>query len=105
MRGCEHELGRNGLAPAAMRLHPALQSVARTMNKLGGDYAGMTGSGSAHFAAFSDPVQAKSAYEQLTRQELGSRVYYCHPTRTGFAVSADSGLTESASSGFAKQGE
>ena len=95
--GREHELGENGLAPAAMRLHPELQSAARTMNKLGGNYAGMTGSGSACFAAFSDPVQAISAYEQLTRQEPGSRVYYCHPTRTGYVVSADSG--------FAKQGE
>lgn len=105
MPDCGQEVGKNGLTPAAKRLHPELQSVGELLIKLGGDYAGMTGSGAAHFAAFSDPVQAKSAYERLTRQEPGSRVYYCHPTRTGYAVSADSEITESASSRFAKQGE
>jgi len=90
------ELGRNSLAPAALRLHPELQTAAHAVGRLGGDYAGMTGSGSAHFAAFSDPLQARSAYEELTRQQRDSRVYYCHPTRTGFAVSK--------ASGFLKQG-
>ncbi|MCK5827353.1 4-(cytidine 5'-diphospho)-2-C-methyl-D-erythritol kinase [Candidatus Bipolaricaulota bacterium] len=94
--GLESELGRNSLAPAALRLHPELQTAAHAVGKLGGDYAGMTGSGSAHFAAFSDPMQARSAYEELTRQQRDSRVYYCHPTRAGFAVSQ--------ASGFHKQG-
>lgn len=88
----EKPLGRNNLAPAAQRLHSELQTAAHMVGTLGGDYAGMTGSGSAHFAAFSDPMRARSAYEQLTRQQPASRVYYCHPTRTGFAVPKASGF-------------
>jgi 4-diphosphocytidyl-2-C-methyl-D-erythritol kinase len=79
-----NELGRNDLAPAAARIYPELGDVAHIMSKLGGLYSGMTGSGSAFFAAFPNRMEAASAVEQLTRQELGSRVYYCQPTRSGF---------------------
>lgn len=104
------ELGHNALAPAAARIHPELSDVGHTISKLGGLYSGMTGSGSAFFAAFPNHEEATTAYERLTRQGLGSRVYYCQPTRSGFSEItnaeysdlSDSRLAEPKSSEFAK---
>ncbi len=78
-------LGRNDLYPAAARRYPELAAYRNTMDKIGGLYSGMTGSGSAFFAAFPSPTEASLAYEKLTRQEPGCRVYYCRPTQSGFA--------------------
>lgn len=96
------ELGRNDLAPAAWRLYPELKSIDCTMSKLGGLYSGMTGSGSAFFAAFSNETKAIPAFEKLTRQEPNSRVYYCQPTRSGFAGFADTRFKEPSGSGHAE---
>jgi len=91
---CGENLGRNDLAAAAIRIHPELEAASDAMRKLEGLYFGMTGSGSAFFAAFSNETEARSAFEKLTRQEPDSRVYYCQPTRSGFAESVDSGFEE-----------
>ncbi len=97
------ELGRNDLAASAEKIYPELEAVGAAINNLGGDYSGMTGSGAAYFAAFADPTRARSAYETLTRQQPGSRVYYCQPTRAGsLVVSGDSGIAKTRSSGLAQ---
>ncbi|MCK5246470.1 hypothetical protein KAR02_06200, partial [Candidatus Bipolaricaulota bacterium] len=96
------ELGRNDLAPAAWRIYPELKSIGYSMSKLGGLYSGMTGSGSAFFTAFSNETEAIPAFEKLTRQEPNSRVYYCQPTRSGFAEFADTGFKEPSGSGHAE---
>ena len=99
---CGEDLGRNDLAPAAIRVHPELEGASDAMRKLGGLYSGMTGSGAAFFAAFSNEVEAISAFEKLTRQEPDSRVYYCQPTKSGFSEFADTGFKEPSGFGYPK---
>jgi len=77
-------LGINHLAGAAERICPDLGEIRLALCELGSLYSGMTGSGSAFFAAFSDGDCARAAYEKLTRQDLRGRVYYCQPTQFGF---------------------
>jgi 4-diphosphocytidyl-2C-methyl-D-erythritol kinase len=95
-------LGRNDLYPAAVRCYPELAAYRNTMNEIGGLYSGMTGSGSAFFAAFPSRTEASLAYEKLTRQEPGCRVYYCQPTKSGFAEPRNIGFAEPTSIGFAE---
>ena len=78
-------LGRNDLYPAAVRLYPKLEAYRNTLNEAGGLYSGMTGSGSAFFAAFPSQTAARLACGKLARQAPDCRVYYCQPTNTGFA--------------------
>lgn len=91
------ELGRNDLLPSAVRLAPELKRFSKTMEDVGGLYSGMTGSGSCFYAAFGDWIRAERISTKLRRQEPSCRVYYCQPTSTG--------LAESASSGFADEGD
>ena len=90
----EQALGRNDLCPAAMRLHPELEAYQDLIGGIGGLYSGMTGSGSAFFAAFPSRSEASLACERLTRQGTGCRVYCCQPTSVGFAEPATAELTE-----------
>ncbi len=78
-------LGENDLYPAALRVYPELEIYHDAVRRLGGDYAGMTGSGSAFYAAFSDPHRAEIARENLRRAWPDCRVYYCRSTHTGWA--------------------
>jgi len=78
------ELGANDLAHAAQSIYPDLVKYERTIGRCGGVYAGMTGSGSAFFAAFEDEVTAARAAERLKRRHPESRVYTCRSTAQGF---------------------
>lgn len=85
-------LGRNDLYPAAVSLYPRLESYRNSMNDVGELYSGMTGSGSAFFAAFPSRIAARLACEKLARQTPGCRVYCCQPTKSGFAEPANTGF-------------
>ncbi|MBE0634541.1 4-(cytidine 5'-diphospho)-2-C-methyl-D-erythritol kinase [Candidatus Bipolaricaulota bacterium] len=78
-------LGQNDLYPAAARLHPELRMYHDAITQTGGKYSGMTGSGSAFYAAFGSCAEAMRARDTLARQELGCRVYCCRATATGCA--------------------
>lgn len=81
--------GQNDLYPAAARIYPRLDQYREMMDCLGGLYAGMTGSGSAFFAAFDDQDTAHRAQRELTRHRPECRVYCCQPTAVGFAEQGD----------------
>lgn len=81
----EQTLGRNDLYPAAMRLYAGIEAYRNTIGGIGGLYSGMTGSGSAFFAAFPSHIEASVACERLTRHEPAGRIYCCQPTKIGFA--------------------
>lgn len=78
-------LGQNDLFHAAMRIYPELGGYRDVMDGLGGLYSGMTGSGSAFFAAFSNREEAARAQDELTRHRSECRVYCCQPTASGYA--------------------
>jgi len=80
-------LGHNDLLPAAMRLHPELRDVREAAAGAGGLYSGMTGSGSAFYAAFGSRSEAIRARNRVARQQPGCRVYCCAATESGLARS------------------
>ena len=79
----ESELGRNDLYPAAVRVRPELAGHRAMIREIGGLYSGMTGSGSAFFAAFASHAEATAASEQLMRRDPDSRIYCCASTMSG----------------------
>jgi len=98
-------LGRNDLYPAAMRLYPEIEAYRDIIGGIGGLYSGMTGSGSAFFAAFPSLTEASLACRRLARRQPACRVYCCQPTKIGFAEpAASTGFAEpTADIGFAEQ--
>jgi 4-diphosphocytidyl-2-C-methyl-D-erythritol kinase len=87
MLSCAPTLGHNDLFPAAIRLHPELSAVHDAAIGAGGLYSGMTGSGSAFYAAFGSSSEAIRARDRLARQQPGCRVYCCAATQSGLARS------------------
>jgi 4-diphosphocytidyl-2-C-methyl-D-erythritol kinase len=84
-------LGRNDLATAAVRLHPELSAIAEVVRELGGAYEGLSGSGSAFYAAFAERGDARAAWEKLSGQLADVRVYCCESTTVGHAEEGDHG--------------
>jgi len=79
-------LGDNDLKPAALAVAPALAEYDHSIATLGGAFAGMTGSGSAFFAAFQEQRDAEEATRALEKKHQGARVYTCSATTRGFEV-------------------
>ncbi len=76
-------LGHNDLYRAALHVYPELETYDRIVRELGGDFSGMTGSGSAFYAAFCDHAKARDAYERLAGESTDCRIYYCRATHNG----------------------
>ncbi|MEN6368559.1 MAG: 4-(cytidine 5'-diphospho)-2-C-methyl-D-erythritol kinase [Thermotogota bacterium] len=73
-------LGANDLLAPALATHPALLPYDRAIRGLGGHYAGMSGSGSAFYAAFVESSEARCAADVLERMFPEARVFLCRPT-------------------------
>jgi len=84
-------LGRNDLAAPAANLHPALAAIADAVRHVGGSYSGMSGSGSAFFAAFETRAGAEAAQTRLAGRLNDARVYCCDATTAGYAQEGDDG--------------
>jgi len=82
-------LGRNDLLAAALHVHPELSAVEDALRALGGGYSGMSGSGSAFFAAFGSRAECEAARERIARQLKDVRVYCCSATNTGCVEERD----------------
>lgn len=76
-------LGENDLERPALALYPALLPYAQVINRLGADYSGMSGSGSAFFAAFTRFDRAAAAQKELTASFPETSVYLCLATAAG----------------------
>ena len=85
----EPQLGENDLYAAAVFLYPELISYAQAIEKLGAEYAGMSGSGSTFYAAFSDESTATSACAKVEKEFPEARVYLARGTSTGFLVKGE----------------
>lgn len=81
----ERRLGENDLMGPAISLVPELAKISEAVAGLDGEYSGMSGSGSAFFAAFSDHRRARRTAVALGRKMPDCQVYYCHSTRDGFS--------------------
>ncbi len=76
-------LGENDLLPPALATHPALLPYHQAIGGLEGAFAGMSGSGAAFYAAFSEPTAAHRAAAALARSFPEARVLVCRPTACG----------------------
>jgi len=83
-------LGRNDLLPAAVALQPSLRDYVGALQELAPLYAGLTGSGSACFAAFAAAATAQRATEHLQRSLPEAHVITCRGTRRGVAILEES---------------
>lgn len=77
------QLGENDLEEAALALYPELALHRKAITTVGGEYWGMSGSGSTFYAAFSEPKQAQTAKHELAAVLPKARVVLCGPTATG----------------------
>jgi len=73
----------NDLWPAALRLRPRLAELRRALAGLGGLGVGMSGAGSALFAAFTDAEDAERALDELLNREIEGRTWLVHPVSRG----------------------
>jgi 4-diphosphocytidyl-2-C-methyl-D-erythritol kinase len=78
--------GENALLRPALELHPALARYDRAVRDSGADYAGMSGSGAAFFAAFSDVRTMERAAEEMAREIPEAMLFRCSPTDAGQRV-------------------
>lgn len=76
-------LGRNDLYRAALRVVPSLAIYSRAIDDLSADYAGMTGSGAAFYAAFSQPEAATTARAELATKHAQCHTFLCRTVPTG----------------------
>lgn len=79
----EETLGRNDLYAAAVSLHPELRAVRDALAHAGALYAGMSGSGSAFYAAFGSRADAAEAADRLHEELPASIVHVCCATDAG----------------------
>jgi len=79
-------LGNNDLEPAALDLYSALAPYRNAVAALPSLYSGMSGSGSAFFAAFSSPETAEASRKKLSLSFPEAKIHLCYPTRTGYHV-------------------
>ncbi len=84
-------LGRNDLAAPAANVHPELAVIADAVRRLGGRYCGMSGSGSAFYAAFETRAEVEAAKRQLVGRLNDARVYCCSATTAGYLQEGDDG--------------
>ncbi len=78
------EFGDNDLYGAALQLHPQLRYYEQAINSVGGLYAGISGSGSAFYVAFSYRDNAAAARDRLARELPKARVFLCQGISVGF---------------------
>ncbi len=76
-------LGDNDLEKAALALYPELARYREAVAKIGGDYHGMSGSGSTFYAAFSELERAWAAERRLAAELPEVQVILCLPTAIG----------------------
>ncbi len=85
----EPQLGENDLYEAAIFLYPELTPYAQAVEKLGAEYAGMSGSGSTFYAAFSDERLAAVALCKMEEAFPQAHVYLVRGTSTGFLAKGE----------------
>lgn len=76
-------LGRNDLYRAALHVAPSLATYSHAVENLSADYAGMTGSGAAFFAAFARSESAEAAHAKLAREHPECQTFLCRSVPTG----------------------
>ncbi len=84
------ELAENDLESAATDLYPQLAPIAAAMQLLAkadeASFAGMSGSGSAYYAAFRVPGAAEQAKRSLQKDFPEARVFVARPTSRGHRI-------------------
>jgi len=83
-RQTSYSLGENDLYAPALSLYPVLVPYAKAIGAVGADYSGMSGSGSAFFAAFTDEIKAHSAQHDLAAVFPTAFVHLCAATDSGY---------------------
>ena len=76
-------LGRNDLYRAALRMAPSLATYSLAIADLSADYAGMTGSGAAFYAAFGQAEAAVKAHVELATKHAQCHTFLCRTVPTG----------------------
>lgn len=84
--GGDVPLGVNDLLAPALSVYPELGRYHEAILALGARHAGMSGSGSAFYAAFADSADAKVAAETLRRDHPEARVFESSATSEGHRV-------------------
>ncbi|MEA1870752.1 MAG: 4-(cytidine 5'-diphospho)-2-C-methyl-D-erythritol kinase [Candidatus Bipolaricaulota bacterium] len=79
-----YSLGENDLYRPALSLYPLLIPYARAIEAVDADYSGMSGSGSAFFAAFADETGAHFAQRDLAATFPTAFVHLCDATDSGY---------------------
>lgn len=82
-------LGENELAPAACFVYPELADYRQAVSEIGAVYAGMSGSGSAFYAAFAEREEAGAARDEMEGRFPQAKVYLCRGTNKGFSARED----------------
>ncbi len=89
---CAHDemlilsLGENDLGPAACFVYPELADYRQAVSGIGAVYAGMSGSGSAFYAAFAEREEAAAAKVEMERRFPLAKAYLCRGTSKGFSA-------------------
>ncbi len=76
-------LGRNDLLAPALTIRPELRPIADAIARCGAHYGGMSGSGSAFYAAFLDAGRAAAAAADLQSGLSGCDIHLCRATADG----------------------
>jgi 4-diphosphocytidyl-2C-methyl-D-erythritol kinase len=84
--GAFDERGRNALLRPALGVHPGLAPYSDAVRMIDASYAGMSGSGSAFFAAFATAGARDTAREQLACGLPEARIFECSATEAGYRV-------------------
>jgi 4-diphosphocytidyl-2C-methyl-D-erythritol kinase len=79
-----YNLGDNDLYTPALSLYPVLIPYAKAIEAVGAGYSGMSGSGSAFFAAFANEIEAHSAQRDLAAVFPTAFVHLCEATNSGY---------------------
>ncbi len=82
-RDAAEPLGRNDLYAAAVSLHPEIVALGNAVASSAALFGGMSGSGSAFYAAFGDRTSASAAAEKLHDELPACVVHVCRATDTG----------------------
>ncbi len=82
-------LGENDLSAAAFSVYPKLVAYRQAVIDIGAAYAGMSGSGSAFYAAFPEHEAALAAKTEMEKKFPQADVYLCRGTDKGFAAKGE----------------
>ena len=85
----EPQLGENDLYEAVVFLYPELTPYAQATCELGGEYAGMSGSGSTFYAAFNDRRLAAMACTKMKEAFPQAQIYLVLGTSAGFLAKGE----------------